>query len=268
MLFLTRGGHVWASYDKGESFRDITRDLPQSSGLFIASITPTAKGGAVLIATNNVDVWSSKDGGRTWTHGRVPANIMSLSTHPVHDSWFAVQTINRACYGSSTCSLDLYLTTDGGVNFALLTTYITEFSWAGAGLNQVPENQLLVVDWADKTGDFRSKPADQKRLVRSTTFFQTSDAILYNVIDFLYLNSVFLVAQRAKTAGGLQLLISENYGAHWISTRFPHTGTLERVCYIHVSLLVHVVVLTVVAALQHSWQRTGRSGDQYRAFAR
>jgi hypothetical protein len=227
MLFLTRGGHVWASYDKGETFRDITRNLTGLSGA-IAQIIPTAKDGAVLVATNNLDVWSSKDGGRSWTHGQSLASILSLQTHPVHDSWFAVQTINRACFDSTSCSLDLHLTTDGGATWALLTTYITEFSWGGAGLNGVPENQVLVVDWADKTGDFRSKPADQKRLVRSTSFFSSSDVILHNVIDFLYLNNVFLVAQRGKVAGGLQLLISEDYGAHWLTTRFPHSGALER----------------------------------------
>ncbi len=232
MLLLTRGGHVWASYDKGQTFRDITRDLPGlATNVYISQIIPTAKDGAVLVATNNLDVWSSKDGGRTWIHGKSTfGSILSLQTHPVHDSWFAVQTVSRACFESpNTCSLDLHLTTDGGANFALLTTYITEFSWGGAGLNGVPENQLLVVDWADKTGDFRSKPADQKRLVRSTSFFSSSDVILHNVIDFLYLNSVFLVAQRGKVMGGLQLLISEDYGAHWITTRFPHSGALERV---------------------------------------
>lgn len=231
MVILTRGGHIWTSFDKGSTFNDITQSLPNlPGGVFIARVVPTASQGAVLIGTNNQDIWSSKDGGRTWLHARTPGGLVDLQPHPVHDSWLAAQVVNPDCFApaSTSCSLDLYTTTDQGDSWALMTTYITEFSWAGAGTQGIHDNQLVAVDWADKSGDFRSKPSDEKRLVHSTTFFHSAEVLARNVLDFLYLHNVFIIAQRDKAGLGLQLLVSENYGQQWISTRFPE-ATLERV---------------------------------------
>jgi hypothetical protein len=223
---LSRGGHVWRSGNGGATFTDLTGQLPNSTqSLGIRTIYKTAAGGVVLLAGNSRDLWVSKDRGVTWMWVRAPGRVYDLQPHPTHKAWLALQGYTDACFQTTdTCSLDLWFSADMGESWHTMISYVSEFSWAGAGHHGAHENQIFVVDWADKTGNIFTKPFDQKRLLRSRTLFRpgtTPQVIAVQLLDFLAIRNLLLIAQWAKGRSGLQLVTSEDFGETWHVARFP-----------------------------------------------
>lgn len=100
-------------------------------------------------------------------------------------------------------------------------SYVSEFSWAAAGTNGNHDNQIFVVDWENKEGNYRRKFADPKRVIRTFSFFADSRTVSEQVIDFLAVDDDLFLVKKA-IQGGLELYTSIDAGDTWHRARFPH----------------------------------------------
>jgi hypothetical protein len=129
--------------------------------------------------------------------------------------------------------LQLWYSIDFGDTWTPIWSYISGFSWADAGVTGNHDNQLYVLDWANKTGSILNmKNNEPKRLLKTTTFFRGSKTDSFtkindDVLDFTAVGDDLFIRKRLPT--GVILFTSVDGGDNWHLAKFPIGSQIEQV---------------------------------------
>merc|ERR1719159_830196 len=170
VLLQTNKGRLYRSENGGDTWNDITDNLKNtlSDGAEPIVVDMLSKSPAdpytVMAAGTNRNHFFSLNAGATWRRIRQKATIHTFMFHKTRPKWALLSAWSDACEASKVrrepgeeledagpCNHMLYLTKDMGRTFTLVSSYVVQFSWGDASLEQ--QDRIYFTHFRQKKGD-------------------------------------------------------------------------------------------------------------------
>jgi len=237
VLVQTNKGRLYRSTDKGSSWNDITDKLKQDadgdspSAITVSQIVKSpADLNTVLVAGTQRTHFISTNKGETWRRVRQTSTIHTFLFHKSRPKWALLSTWTQACESKGRkkgdedvpCMHMLYLTKDLGRTFALVTTYVVQFSWGDSSQKQ--QDRIYMTHFLKRQGDQPKLTMWSKDVQFS--YSENAGRTLVPVVrkgnKFLVSHGFLFVAKLKDDASQtVNLMVSSNGGSSFEVAKLP-----------------------------------------------
>eukprot|EP00419_Tripos_fusus_P088245 CAMPEP_0172861924 /NCGR_PEP_ID=MMETSP1075-20121228/72937_1 /TAXON_ID=2916 /ORGANISM="Ceratium fusus, Strain PA161109" /LENGTH=856 /DNA_ID=CAMNT_0013710117 /DNA_START=111 /DNA_END=2681 /DNA_ORIENTATION=- len=229
VLVQTNKGRLYRSTDRGFKWTDITERLTAASSetpvLVDQIVRSQASPTTLLVAGTAGTHFLSTDSGETWRRLRHKARIHTFVFHKNRPKWALMSMWADSCEKKGDerpCNHMLYLTKDLGRTFALVSSYVVQFSWGDQMHKQ--EDRIYFTH-------FRKKEGEQPKLhmwsegvdfAYTETFGKRVVPLVRQGNKFMVTNGYLFVATlKDAVSQTVNLMVSSNGGNAFSAAKLP-----------------------------------------------
>lgn len=222
-------GSIYRSANEGESWQlqttpELMPGIDQAAGKISAFWTSAEENGNRHIyfltsydGRGTQRLWVTENNGISYEARNIPDGTAGILPHSI----FPRRALALR-YASGTS--EAYMTTDTGKTWTKVTDDLLDLGSVAWGFpNEHPNRVYAIIGKANSHWG--------NRLVRTDDWFQTTTTVLEHVRLFALRNDDDIIAAQyvdSANPGLIQLILSEDAGAHWHVAEFPYQGEIER----------------------------------------
>jgi hypothetical protein len=212
VILVRTSNALYRSVTFGDSFEQVNL-----GGKYPDSMAVSSKKTNIVICAGEL-IYVSIDSGLTFTSYHPPVFFRAFRPHPDNNEWLLAVGLRSTCGSDpdADCAFDLYMSTDFGITWGAIRTYIEGFNWH---LTKKNDNTIVVWEHQTKSGNQFGDRNGLKVSVSHDFFSADPRTIDDDVAGYLVTNEHIFYAKR--DGAGLSLYASDNAGENRYKVELP-----------------------------------------------